>query len=138
MTTNSIPVAVQRCESYEPEKVMDALNRALDPLGGMSAFVSPGDRVLLKPNLLAPKPPEKAVCTHPEVVRAVAREVREAGGKVYLGDSPGMGSAAGVLKKSGIMEVVEELGIQIVPFNWLKRPWDSTGSSTSPSSRPTG
>jgi uncharacterized protein (DUF362 family)/Pyruvate/2-oxoacid:ferredoxin oxidoreductase delta subunit len=71
---------------------MDALNRALDPLGGMSAFVSPGDRVLLKPNLLAPKPPEKAVCTHPEVVRAVAREVREAGGKVYL------------------------LGIQIVPF----------------------
>ena len=72
--------------------------------------------MLLKPNLLAPRPPEKAVCTHPQFVRAVAQEVMEAGGKVYLGDSPGMGSFTGVLKRSGIMEVVEELGIQVVPF----------------------
>jgi uncharacterized protein (DUF362 family)/Pyruvate/2-oxoacid:ferredoxin oxidoreductase delta subunit len=42
--------------------------------------------------------------------------VAGAGGKVFLGDSPGMGGMQGVLKKSGIMEVVEELGVEVVPF----------------------
>jgi len=114
--TNKIPVSIQRCNSYDPDEVRDALNNVLDPLGGMRAFVSPGDRVLLKPNLLAPKPPETAVTTHPEVVRAVALEVMEAGGEVHLGDSPALGSFAGVLKKTGIMPVIHELGIQMVPF----------------------
>jgi len=82
----------------------------------MAAFVSPGDRVLLKPNLLAPKTPEAAVTTHPEVIRAVALEVMEAGGEVYLGDSPAVGSLAWVLKRTGIMPVVQELGIRTVPF----------------------
>ena len=116
MTTNKIPVSIQYCNSYDPDEVRDALNRVLDHLGGMAAFVSPGDRVLLKPNLLAPKPPEAAVTTHPEVVRAVALEVMAAGGEVYLGDSPAVGSLAGILKKTGIMPVVQELGIQMVPF----------------------
>jgi len=116
MTTNKIPVSIEYCNSYDPDEVRDALNKVLDHLGGMSSFVSPGDRVLLKPNLLAPKPPEAAVTTHPEVVRAVALEVMEAGGKVFLGDSPAIGSLAGILKKTGIMPVVQELGIQMVPF----------------------
>ncbi|MDT8396126.1 MAG: DUF362 domain-containing protein [bacterium] len=116
MSLNKIPVSIQRCQSYDPSEIRDALNKTLDPLGGMSAFVSPGDRVLLKPNFLAPRPPEKAVCTHPQVVRAVTQEVMEAGGRVFLGDSPGVGSLTGVLKRSGVMEVVEELGIGLVPF----------------------
>ena len=116
MLNEKIPVSIQRCRTYDPAEVRDALNRVLDHLGGMSSFVSPGDRVLLKPNLLAPKPPEAAVTTHPEVVRAVALEVMEAGGKVYLGDSPAVRSLARVLKKTGIMPVVHELGIQLVPF----------------------
>lgn len=116
MLNETIPVSVQRCASYEREKVRDALNKLLAPLGGMAAFVSPGDRVLLKPNLLAPKPPEAAVTTHPEVVRAAALQVMEAGGQVYLGDSPGVGSLTRVLKRSRIMPVVRELGIELVPF----------------------
>ena len=108
MIYNKIPVSIQRCDSYEREKVRDALNKTLDPLGGIRAFVSPGDRVLLKPNLLSPRPPEAAVTTHPEVVRAVALEVMEAGGEVHLGDSPAVGSLAGVLKKAGIMPVIHE------------------------------
>jgi len=82
----------------------------------MRAFVKEGDRVLLKPNLLAPTTPDQAVTTHPEIVRAVAVEVTEAGGKLYIGDSPAVGSLSFVLKKSGIMKVVQELGIKPVPF----------------------
>ena len=116
MTHDKIPVSIQRCRTYDPDEVRDALNNVLDPLGGMRSFVRKGDRVLLKPNLLAPKAPETAVCTHPQVFRAVALEVLESGGEVFVGDSPGVGSLAGVLRKTGIMEVVQELGIKTVPF----------------------
>ena len=33
--------------------------------------------ILLKPNLLAPKPPERAVDTHPEVLRSVIQWVKK-------------------------------------------------------------
>jgi len=82
----------------------------------MSAFVSPGQRVLLKPNLLSAKPPEAAVTTHPEIVRAVAMAVLDAGARPSLGDSPGYGSLNSILAKSGIGKIVNELGIEVVPF----------------------
>lgn len=114
--SEKIPVSIQRCNSYDSDEVRDALNKALDHLGGMAAFVAPGDRVLLKPNLLAPKSPEAAVTTHPEVVRAVALEIMKVGGEVYLGDSPAVGSLSRVLKRTGIMPVVRDLEIGMVPF----------------------
>lgn len=114
--SEKIPVSIQRCPSYDPAIVRDALNNVLEPLGGMRAFVKVGDRVLLKPNLLAPMSPAVAVTTHPEMIRAVALEVVKAGGVPFIGDSPAVGSLTAVLKKSGIMQVVEELGIVVVPF----------------------
>jgi uncharacterized protein (DUF362 family)/Pyruvate/2-oxoacid:ferredoxin oxidoreductase delta subunit len=82
----------------------------------MPAFVSPGQRVLLKPNLLSAKPPEAAVTTHPEIVRAVALAVLDAEARPYLGDSPGYGSISSILAKSGIGKIVNELGLEVVPF----------------------
>jgi hypothetical protein len=54
----------------------------------MKAFVRPGQRVLLKPNLLGGFAVERAVTTHPSVVRAAIRLAQEAGGRVLVGDSP--------------------------------------------------
>ncbi len=64
------------------------LERLLAPLGGMTAFVQSNDEVLLKVNLLSAQAPAKAVTTHPEFVRAVARAVKRAGAAPYIGDSP--------------------------------------------------
>jgi uncharacterized protein (DUF362 family) len=58
-------------------------------IGGMGAFVRPGERVLLKANLLMRRKPEKATTTHPAVVRAMAELVLAAGGKPIIFDSPG-------------------------------------------------
>jgi uncharacterized protein (DUF362 family) len=46
----------------------------------MARFVGKGQRVLVKPNLLASRAPEAAVTTHPAVVQAVVEEVQRAGG----------------------------------------------------------
>ncbi len=111
-------VSLTSCSWYDLKKVRDALRRALEPLGGMSAFVKPGDRVLLKPNLLAAHSPEKAVTTHPVFVEAVARLVKEAGGRVWIGDSPA-GTIHGIRRFwriSGLLEVAERVGADLLSF----------------------
>ena len=65
-------VSVQRMDTYDAERVLDSMRAVLQPLGGMRAFVRPGQRVLLKPNLLFAADPDKAITTHPSVVRAAA------------------------------------------------------------------
>jgi uncharacterized protein (DUF362 family)/Pyruvate/2-oxoacid:ferredoxin oxidoreductase delta subunit len=55
----------------------------------MEAFVRPGDRVLIKPNLLSARRPEEAITTHPVILEAVIILVKEAGGIPVVGDSPG-------------------------------------------------
>jgi uncharacterized protein (DUF362 family)/Pyruvate/2-oxoacid:ferredoxin oxidoreductase delta subunit len=109
-------VAIEHCPTYEREALKAALVRLLEPFGGMGAFVRPGERVLLKPNMLAAKPPEMAVTTHPEVVRGVIELVRGAGGIPLVGDSPGVGGFRRVAEKSGILRVVEETGTELAEF----------------------
>jgi len=82
-------VSITRCSSYDIVQVRQAVKRSLDDLGGMQAFVNPGDRVLLKVNLLMRRRPDKATTTHPAVVQAIAEMVMEAGGKPIICDSPG-------------------------------------------------
>jgi uncharacterized protein (DUF362 family)/NAD-dependent dihydropyrimidine dehydrogenase PreA subunit len=109
-------VSLQSLTDYSPPAVRTALQKALEPLGSMAMFVKPNQQVLLKPNLLAGKPPEKAVTTHPEIVRAVIELVKEAGGIVSVGDSPGIGSPASVARKSGLLEIIEATGVRFAPF----------------------
>ena len=66
-------VAMARCSSYSRKKVEGAVQNCLQALGGLEKFVCSGQKVLVKPNLLAAEPPERGVDTHPEVVRAVLK-----------------------------------------------------------------
>ena len=89
----------------------------LAPLGGMEQFVQKNEKVLLKMNLLGAKDPHKAVTTHPEFVRAVARAVRKAGGKPLVGDSPAGSFSKRHLNKayrrSGIESLAAEDGVSL-------------------------
>ncbi|WP_432822335.1 DUF362 domain-containing protein [Trichloromonas sp.] len=110
-------VSLRAATSYDRAVIEAALVDLLAPLGGMEAFVRPGQKVLLKPNLLSAKAPEKAVTTHPEIVRAVIRMAQQAGGIVSVGDSPGVGSPRHVAARCGILEVIEETGATFAPFS---------------------
>ncbi len=110
-------VSIEKAESYDIDLVRASLRRLLAPLGGMSAFVRPGERVLLKPNMLYGKHPDAAVTTHPVVVQAVIELVREAGGLPLVGDSPGNGATRKVAEQCGILEVVRKSGAELVEFS---------------------
>lgn len=53
--------------------------KVLQPLGGMTAFVQPGDRVVVKPNIGWDRRPDQAANTHPDVVAAVVQLALDAG-----------------------------------------------------------
>lgn len=55
------------------------VKKVLDPLGGITAFVKPGQSVVVKPNIAFDRKPELAGCTHPEVVKAMVELCLEAG-----------------------------------------------------------
>lgn len=113
----SSAVAIKRCAEYEAVSVHAAIRQSVELLGGMTSFVKPGERVLIKPNLLKASSPHLAVTTHPEVVRAVIRLVREAGGVPLVGDSPGLGTLRNVSEKAGIAAVVNEEGASLVELD---------------------
>ncbi|MFH1153721.1 MAG: DUF362 domain-containing protein [Pseudomonadota bacterium] len=77
------------CDDYT--KVDDRLSCLIAMMGGMGTFAGPRETILLKPNLLQPCDPDRAVTTHPSVVAATARHVLAQGARVVIADSPGSG-----------------------------------------------
>lgn len=133
---NAFSVSIQRCATYQAEAVQAAVEQSLSPLGGMAAFVKPGDKVLIKPNMLFGRPPEAAVTTHPAVVEAVARLALDCGGRVAIGDSPPLASAKRVAAVCGIGEAARRLKVEIIEFNrpapGFRRTPERTGTVISP------
>jgi len=117
MQTQTPSVSLIRATSYETEVLRKSLETLLEPLGGITAFVKKGDRVLLKPNLLTGSRPKSECTTRPELVYAVANMVIEAGGKPFLGDSPAFGSAKGVALANGYENILQELDLPVIEFH---------------------
>ena len=118
------------CPDYgQAEECIRAL---VEQMGGMGRFVRPGERIVLKANLLRAAPPESAICTHPAVVEAVAKLVKEAGGTPVICDSPG-----GALHKEAVLRsLYEKTGMAAAaPAPGAER---SMGSSTRTVSLPQG
>jgi uncharacterized protein (DUF362 family) len=81
-------VSLLRAQSYALDELQAQIEAVLAPLGGMAAIVKPGDRVLLKPNLLTGARPTKECVTRPEVVYCVAKLVQAAGGHPFWRTAP--------------------------------------------------
>jgi uncharacterized protein (DUF362 family)/NAD-dependent dihydropyrimidine dehydrogenase PreA subunit len=118
MTPAQGVVAIERCGSYDEAEVAAALERVLAPLGGMAAFVSQDQTVFVKANLLMKAEPDRAVTTHPALVRAVVRAAKAAGARdIAIGDSPGgrttPASARALFDASGMTAVAREEGVRL-------------------------
>ncbi len=121
------PVSLLASHDYAVESLQPQVEALLAPLGGMAAFVKPGDRVLLKPNLLTGARPTKECVTRPEVVYCVARLVQAAGGIPFLGDSPAFGSAHGVAKANGYLPWLERAGVPVQELHGQRYATEATG-----------
>lgn len=114
---NKATVVIMRCDTYADDQVLTAIQKGFDMLGGVSVFAKPGERIVMKPNILIGTDPDKGVTTHPAVFKAVGKLLKDAGASVLYGDSPSFGKAEPNLRKSGLKEVGDELGFVVADFD---------------------
>lgn len=119
-------VSIVRCRGYEPGLVQEATKKAIDLAGGVSTFIKPQTKVLVKPNLLMAKEPEYGITTHPEVLRAVIKILKGINCQIFVGDGPSVWgnqieNVDSVYERTGTKKVCAEEGIELVKFD--KRRW---------------
>ncbi len=102
--------------------------RALELIGGMAAFVRPGERVLLKVNAAFASPPLIGATTHPDLLEAVIAQCRAAGAAdVVVTDNP-INDPATCFRLTGIAEACSRAGARLVmPTPTAFRPYTLEG-----------
>ena len=117
MTANS-KVALVRCEDYQAETIDKSLGELVGLLGGWERFVEGGETVLIKPNFIAPRPPEVPAQTDGRLILAIARKLQPLAGKILVGDSTAWGSAKKNASLTGLTEEnLAAVDAEIVEFN---------------------
>ena len=118
---NKSVVAVTRAKTYHTDVIEEAVCRQFELLGGISSFVNRGERVLIKPNFIAPRTAAEAAQTDPSVVLAIAKILLEAGAKPFVADSSAWKNTKACVKILGLDEPLKKLGVPVMEMNKPKR-----------------
>ena len=117
---SEVKVVVKKCESYNPAQ----LYREVSDIFYQLKVELPAE-ILLKPNLLMPASPSRAITTHPELIGAVCKVIKEQKpeARIFIGDSAGLAGLATTKKAfevCGINNLVKKYGLIAIPFEEQK------------------
>lgn len=106
------------CNNYEEKKVYDICGKIISETLRENNIDIKGKRVLIKPNLLAKRTPEKGITTHPVFVESAALYLYSLGAeRVIIADSPGgtynKAVLSGIYKITGMEEATEKSGAEL-------------------------
>ncbi|MDP4222462.1 MAG: DUF362 domain-containing protein [Bacteroidota bacterium] len=107
-------VALRKCTDYDTDIVYHNISDIYRACSGPDLH---NKKVLIKPNVLTDSAPEKCVTTHPVVIEALIRFLKEKGATVYAGDSPSIHLKGFRPDKSGISRVLEVSNVPWIDFN---------------------
>ena len=109
---------VKECLTYNLPQLIPVMEDLIDNTG-FAQKIRPGVNVLLKPNLLAGRHPDKAVTTHPVFLEALIIVLQKRGAKIKIFDSPGGPFKKWFLKSayetSGLVDLAKRTGAEL---NW--------------------
>jgi uncharacterized protein (DUF362 family) len=105
------------------EDVRGDVTACLEVLGGLDRAISPGDKVLVKPNFNSPDPFPGS--TDLDFLRAVLEMLKDAGAEIVVGESAGgiWRPTRNTVAKLGALDLLEELGIEFVAFDAGEMDW---------------
>ena len=112
-------VILTRCSDYSRPGIAEAMKRQFELLGGLRRFVKAGDRVLLKPNFIAPRSRWHATQTDPAVIIEAARLLKDFGAKPFVADSPAWSNVFACVKALKLEEPLRKMS---VPVKQLDKP----------------
>jgi len=104
------PAAPGRLVSACGEGPASNLRKALAELGGIEAFVKPGERVAIKPNCAWDRRPEQAANTNPELIGELVRLCRDAGAASVVVVDNSCHDPGRAFTRSGIEAATREVG----------------------------
>lgn len=99
---------------YDTDVIRPIIQEMFDSMG--PDWITPGMRVVVKPNMLMPAAPEQAIVTHPLIVRCVAAYLLGKGAEVQVSDSPPVGSFRKLIRASGYDDALKDLDVRLKPF----------------------
>ncbi len=103
---SNTPAALVKCDSYEYEEVKRALDESLELIDGLD-LVKPGMKIGIKANLVTGSAADKAITTHPVLLKRLCELLVEKGASVVIGDSPG-----GLYTQAFVQNVYKSCGLQ--------------------------
>lgn len=120
---NKAQVSIVKCEKiHDYESVKKAVKNSLQLIGGLDSLVSAGDRILVKPNLIAPYHYRTGATTNLLVIRALCALAKEAGAqKVTIADSSAVGHKTDeVFTVTGLKGLSTKIGVDLIDFKKAK------------------
>jgi uncharacterized protein (DUF362 family) len=91
--------------------------KGIDALGGMQAFVKPGQKVIIKPNVSFDSGPERGANTNPELIAEIVRQAKAAGASEVSVFDHTLNEWRSSYKNSGVQSAVEKAGGKMLPAN---------------------
>lgn len=116
---DGVDVVVARAQApvASPDDAGKLLQAALEPFGGIRAFVNQGDTVVIKPNLAWARMPEQAANTQPAVIAAVVAACREAGAGDVVVVEHTCDEAIVSFDLSGAQEICKQVNVPLVSLD---------------------
>ena len=117
------PVAIGKVAAYDRAAIERQLAILIDQLGGLGDVVKPGDSVAIKPNLtggvnsglLKGYTAIESFVTHPEVLRALVKQVQAAGAKdIFIVESVYEWAS---YTQWGYEQIANDLGVKLIDLN---------------------
>jgi len=139
--TPSLPrysVAIGKVRTYDRASIERQMQTLINQLGGLGDVVKPGDNVAIKTNLtggvnsgrLKGISPEESFVTHPEVVRALVKQVKAAGAKeIFIVEAVYEWAS---YQEWGYEEIASDLGVTLIDLNDSKPYADFIEKSVGP------
>jgi uncharacterized protein (DUF362 family) len=111
-------IFVKKITSYDLENVERWVQDSFTLFRSPQSSFQSGQKVLLKPNLLRAFKPDRCVTTHPVILEAVCRVLKDHSiSQIDISDSPALGSLAAVAHKAGYGPLIKKYGVKLVPLS---------------------
>jgi uncharacterized protein (DUF362 family) len=111
-------ILLHKIERYDLAPVEQFVRDSFNEFDSADRPFRAGQKVLLKPNLLRAFKPDRCVTTHPVLLEAVCRVLKDCSiNHIAISDSPALGSLSAVARKAGYGPLAKKYGVQIVPLS---------------------
>ncbi len=114
-------VSVLKCPNCNVEEIYKVIKESLK---NIDFKIPKNKKILLKPNVLGQRKPETAVDTHPAVLDALCRLLKENKNEIWIGDSGGVSAYGGTKRAfniSGIEKVAKKYKAKLISFEGSER-----------------